>query len=624
MDLNLLKKMIDKYEYISFDIYDTLLKRYTKKETDIFRIVENIYYNRYGKKIDFLNNRIEAEKISRKRYVYTEVNYDEIYKELENFYDKDTVNILKNLELEIEDKFLFCNEEMYEIYNYALSKGKEIYIISDMYLRKSFLEKLLRDRNYNDFKNLYVSGEYRITKSKGTLYKYILERENINPERMLHIGDNRHSDIKMAKKYKINTYFYDKKLEKIKCNNKEDSVFFIYKNFLMHKNRDILGKSGAYKLGYNVFGILLYVFAKWIYLSAKDLKCQKIYFLSRDGYILEKVFNIFVNKDVQFEYIYMSRNSIISCLLDNTDTIDAFVDRYKSWPKVFDINYFLEKINKVGDSKVSDLVEKISECEFNKESIKNNLIVNEIYDIEKESIKEWARYQKNCLINYLNQDNYQYIAVVDLGGRQTIQKNLREFIQLNGLNKKFESLNLLLVGNETKHDLAFLYAKNKNNNLINKVRYFYFLLEAFFTAPHPSVREYTLVEKKTYPVFEKVNNKKENKVLNELHAGAIKFVEDFYNIGQYLDISLDVAINDLFRFGLYPDIEEAYYWKDYKFDADGLKKLIQIRTIKEYIENPIRVFYDYKQSLWKTGYIKLLFKSNFMNYLFIKLKSLKK
>lgn len=65
-------KRISKKEYVSFDIFDTLIKRDVKKPTDIFSIIEHNY-----KIYDFYKRRIEAEKIARKGKVDTTI--DEIY-----------------------------------------------------------------------------------------------------------------------------------------------------------------------------------------------------------------------------------------------------------------------------------------------------------------------------------------------------------------------------------------------------------------------------------------------------------------------------------------------------------------------------------------------------------------
>ena len=79
-------KQIEKYDVVSFDIFDTLLKRNVKKPTDIFRYMEKKY-----QKEGFFNERIDAEKRARARAkkeitlkkIYEEMNFDFSKEELE-------------------------------------------------------------------------------------------------------------------------------------------------------------------------------------------------------------------------------------------------------------------------------------------------------------------------------------------------------------------------------------------------------------------------------------------------------------------------------------------------------------------------------------------------------------
>lgn len=139
-----INSLIDKYNIISFDIFDTLIKRYVNKPEDIFYFVENIYDKKNKIKSNFKIKRINAEKRARKKYPYTEVNLDEIYGELIRDFSLNECHFLKNLEIEAEVDFCFRNKEIYDIYKYAVKKKKKIYIISDMYLPREIIEKILK------------------------------------------------------------------------------------------------------------------------------------------------------------------------------------------------------------------------------------------------------------------------------------------------------------------------------------------------------------------------------------------------------------------------------------------------------------------------------------------------
>ena len=128
-------KIINVHECIFFDIYDTLIKRNVIDNIDLLKLVEREYNKRYNSKINYIKKRLLAEKKARKNGINKEVNIDEIYLELKRYYSSEIVNRLKNIEIEIEIEISTINNDVIDYYYYALSKGKKIYIISDMYLR---------------------------------------------------------------------------------------------------------------------------------------------------------------------------------------------------------------------------------------------------------------------------------------------------------------------------------------------------------------------------------------------------------------------------------------------------------------------------------------------------------
>ena len=190
MDASNLRKKVEKYDAVSFDIFDTLLKRDVYKPADVFRLVQSEYQKRYTKPVSFKTPRIEAEYITRKKSRYAEVTLDEIYDELD-CEDKET---LKLLETEIESKVLHCNYDIKPVYDFCIAQGKDVYIISDMYLPKAFLEEILKREGYEGYRDLILSADYRKTKRSGELYKVLLEAHGLNNKDLIHIGDSRYAD----------------------------------------------------------------------------------------------------------------------------------------------------------------------------------------------------------------------------------------------------------------------------------------------------------------------------------------------------------------------------------------------------------------------------------------------
>ena len=179
-------KIINKikgYNYISFDIFDTLLRRKVLHPTDVFTIV--------GEKngdFSFKEKRIKAEIEARQHATGEEVTLDDIYKELGKEYET-----YKQDELEVESNQLSANPFLFEAYRYCQSKGKQIIITSDMYLPKVFLQKILH-QNGIVFDHCFVSSEYGVQKVTGRLFRKELEALHISPSQIIHIGDSVRAD----------------------------------------------------------------------------------------------------------------------------------------------------------------------------------------------------------------------------------------------------------------------------------------------------------------------------------------------------------------------------------------------------------------------------------------------
>ena len=79
-------------------------------------------------------------------------------------------------ELEAEKNFCYANPYMKEIFDKLISKGKEIIIVSDMYIPHDMMVELLENCGYKGYSKLFVSCDYKMTKFKGDLYKYLKDK----------------------------------------------------------------------------------------------------------------------------------------------------------------------------------------------------------------------------------------------------------------------------------------------------------------------------------------------------------------------------------------------------------------------------------------------------------------
>jgi len=226
-----IKSKIDQAEIISFDIFDTLLLRSVPHPQDVFTIIAQKYAIE-----NFKKQRIKAEWKAREKTSFCEVTLDEIYAYLPG--------IKQAYEKSVEEELLFTNQEMMDLYQYAYMRGKRIIAISDMYLDQDFLYTLLDKNGFNAIEKLFVSSTYKATKVNGNLYAKVLEELQIdNPSKLLHIGDNYHSDVKMAKNMGIKAIHYQKRYHYVNLSSCH------YKYAVMQQDLESLQRAQYLKLG---------------------------------------------------------------------------------------------------------------------------------------------------------------------------------------------------------------------------------------------------------------------------------------------------------------------------------------------------------------------------------------
>ena len=231
---------IQKYKYISFDIFDTLIKRSVEKPSDIFSAVNIEYEKIYGCKIDnFEEIRKSAEIRAKNLFNKVEPNIDDIYNSIELDRKKYIIEDLKKIELNLEYKFCQLNKDFYPIYDYCVKKGKIIVLTSDMYLKKEHIGNILKNAGIDSYLELFVSSELQLRKHDGTIWKYILKKININPNEIIHIGDSKRSDMLLPRFNHIDTIGISKKIEKtqyynnsINMNSNEKLQYDILQNYI--------------------------------------------------------------------------------------------------------------------------------------------------------------------------------------------------------------------------------------------------------------------------------------------------------------------------------------------------------------------------------------------------------
>ncbi len=347
---------IDNIEYISFDIFDTLICRPFFYPSDLFELLGEIIAKDMKVFINFSKLRLRSEESARAKITishksYQDVTLDEIYDEFELLtgLEHNICSKIKQTEVELELKYCVRRNTAFDLYQLALAKGKKVIFTSDMYLPIEVIEKILNRNGYDKFEAIFLSSEVRLTKSTGSLYKHILNRLKISKDKIMHIGDNNDSDVNIPQSLGIESIHFVAPREIIKCNSAgiyggnyfNKSFFSEYEcrnscalNFLgirtmlgMIANKFYDNPFVNYQkysdfnadpnvIGYAALGMHMVGLAQWLHKESRTR--GKIHFIARDGYLLKQIYEVLYPQEKdRTDYLYVSRKSLIPLMITN-------------------------------------------------------------------------------------------------------------------------------------------------------------------------------------------------------------------------------------------------------------------------------------------------------------------
>ena len=595
-------ELIDKNEIISFDVYDTLLQRDVENPTDLFIFLEKEIISRGELVHGFAKWRIEAENLARKRYrEHTTLNnIYEVLSEIKSDFSK--VEYME-MELALEIRMTSVRKDVYKMYMHAIEKKKRIFLISDMYLTKHFINKLLKINGIEGYEELFVSCEYGVSKYKGDLFELVKSKKAVSYAGWLHIGDNIVSDWFMPVIKGICSYTIERKSQNL-CgiidNQKSDS-FEISQMYKYIQNR-VSDKDDYYKLGYSIFGPILYGVTRWLHQCTKKDDIDIILFAARDGYLFEKAYKEISNHK-KTRYILVSRKSLMLPMLSMGEPVDLYLKIFfPNLAKYFSLEFFLDKLgfSKDESGKFLSVYKYPLGKEYNKFHLLKSGEFQRIYDNIRTFFKVKISDSMLAFSTYLNikQLEEKNIAFFDLGWRGSLQKCL-ECI----LNK--EIYGYYLYTDKRVYNLKYAkgYIANREIDVCKKF-YLVTLLELIFSAPHGSAKAYRLSNDGKMVVLDKYEHfdKKESECLEKIREAALMFNTDAIN-EQFMP-NINLLPGDYFcaikQICLKPSKKIIKLIGDFYFSDIVAAKMVYGKHDNGNIFSLLKA---YKLSSWKVGFL---------------------
>lgn len=526
IDKEELKKLLDGYDIVSFDIFDTLVTRKIYNPDDLFKILDLKLKGKYKYEGNFIDIRKKAE-IQAREQLNKDVNIDEIYNEimiLTNLSKKQIAEI-KQEEINLELEMIIPRKDMLDIYNQLLKKKKKIFLISDMYMPSSIIEKILDNVGIKDYNELWVSCDLNCRKDNGKMWDKL--REKYSDEKIMHIGDNNISDVKQALLHEIDAFKLYSGREicqnnlSLNINTLSESV--VYGNiingylcnspFSINQEFGYLNINNSYEYGMCVLSPIFIYYFSWLLNKLKENPKQHLLFVSRDGYYLEKMYKYILEKcnfkyldNIKYDYFLTSRRAAsIACAKSKEDLFEILNTKYDGNLKDLFIHRFGVKLDVKNEKiKLPDDIDKV------KQIILDNLDI--FLKTAEEENENYLKYIETIEENVKD----DYLTFIDLGYSGTAQFYISKLLnkRING-NYFLTSENIKPLKLNCHVECCFNKDINGKSDTSNPLYQNALLLESFLTAPYGQLKRFNKKGGKIVPEY--INNKNNEIIEKQLN-----------------------------------------------------------------------------------------------------------
>lgn len=493
----------------SFDVFDTVITRTTATPFGVFVLIQkelNSAAEFEDISIDLRENfaliRSHAEELARNRIQrdgIEDVTLDEIYEyiAMRGELKREELERIKILEIKME---LECSVPIISNIAYIkelLKEGKKVAFISDMYLSKDNIRKMLikADPVLSDVP-LYVSSEFKKIKFTGNLYRKVHEIEKVDYSDWVHYGDKMRADKLGAEKVGItSTLFEFPELTELEKKFLESNILDSDIQLMVGTSRNLRLNntvSNEYIIGTSIGSILLIPYVEWIIKRSIENDIERLYFIARDGFILKIIADIIISSrglNIKTHYIYGSRKAwrMISFSEKNNDLIELL-----AWSHINRITTIkkMAEVLQIEENELRDyLKDPFKTVEYMSPIIRGQIIEQLNRDEFITFLINKHKDRRKLAIRYLQENidtSDDKFAFVELGGsgytQECLQNIMIDFYK-RPIRTFFYKMDMLRVSQEC---IFYTFYPSKLQQHI--------LIEALCHAPHGQTKGYKDVD----------------------------------------------------------------------------------------------------------------------------------
>lgn len=442
----------------SFDIFDTLISREGLAPESIFYWVKEqmeksaLCYPKYVKD-NYPSIRKNCELNCREYYNRSraergddrcEIQFEYIFRRMQVLYDlsDEQIDQLMAWELEAELKDTIPLKEQIDYVKTLLSRGETVALISDMYLPKEVIRKMLykADPVLAELP-LFLSSEYGYQKSDRSLYLEVFKSFDpyYNFGRWIHHGDHPRSDGSLPESLNINTV----KIEKPEFNEFEAALVEhvnTYDAYLIAAKMTRFRQEHGASQDEFVYSYISMLFVPYVYWAIHDAikRGDKIlYFVSRDGHHLKRIADVIIEQEklpIETKYIYASRRTWrIPSFIDHID-VGFWGQGYGNFGKLSSYDKMLKALD-MEEEDFRRIFPELSgvnrNTEFKKDFVLKLIEVFRGSAKYEEYLLKKAAQERVPVCGYLKQeiDTGKQFSIVEYWGRGYTQENFTRLWQ---------------------------------------------------------------------------------------------------------------------------------------------------------------------------------------------------
>lgn len=613
---------------VSFDVFDTLVKRNVRRPSDVFQLLERELLDEFGQSqaADFAEKRVCAEANARKAKDATEVTLDEIYDQMGL---AEEVRVwAQRRECELEIQLAMPNRPILKILKKCQARGQRVIIISDIYLPRHVMREILKRCGVTGYERLFISCENGSTKRSGTLFVEALAEVGADPGDVVHVGDSLVSDYLYPRKFGVHSILIDRETRTGndfaaalgRCGSLDAGMVY---SLISNAGR---GGVDYYAFGYECFGPYLLGFSKWLEESVKREGIEKVYFLSRDGYILKRAFEILYPDRGGCEYLEVSRRSLRIPMLRTLESTQKVVDVMPPSQEVSVADIFdTLGLKHEGREELLQSLGLSADEAINKHELSTDVRVSRLIEALRPEFSKASKAQFDALEDYLATIGVGgRFAIVDIGWSGGMQRYLEDALRRMGISCEVFGYYTGVVAYATRN---VKYAPLKLNGYVfdclrdgpqADVRRFYVgFLETLFLEQNGTVVGYgrddagkPVALRGDYEYSDgKGGTLPEARYVKELQEGALDFLRDAVSSGVagLSHLKPNEAFSGIDAAGANPTRRIRDMFAYFRFFDDGkVSRLAAPKGLLHYLIRPAQLKKDLLASRWKIAFAKQL------------------